>query len=159
MIDVQAVKALVDNGFVVIAAGGGGIPWCGTGRVGARRARRSIDKDLTAALLGHADRADVLVIATDVEAAVLRFGTPEARAGRRGDGRADADVRRGGALQRRVDGAEGRGGLPVRRVRRDASRHRPGSTAWTQAARGRDRDGRRTRSGLRAAPRSLGWAA
>jgi carbamate kinase len=37
-----------------------------------------IDKDLTAALLGHDVGAHALVIATDVEAAVLHFGTPDA---------------------------------------------------------------------------------
>ncbi len=37
-----------------------------------------IDKDLGAALLARTVRADVLVVATDVSAAVLRYGTPEA---------------------------------------------------------------------------------
>ena len=37
-----------------------------------------IDKDLAAALLARSVGADVLVIATDVPAAILRFGTPEA---------------------------------------------------------------------------------
>ena len=37
-----------------------------------------IDKDLGAALLARTVSADVLVIATDVPQAVLRFGTPEA---------------------------------------------------------------------------------
>ena len=38
-----------------------------------------IDKDLTAAVLASAIGADVLVIATDVEHAVLDYGTPQAR--------------------------------------------------------------------------------
>ena len=37
-----------------------------------------IDKDLAAALLARSVEADVLVIATDVPAAILHFGTPEA---------------------------------------------------------------------------------
>jgi carbamate kinase len=37
-----------------------------------------IDKDLGAALLGVLVDADVLVVATDVPQAALRFGTPEA---------------------------------------------------------------------------------
>jgi carbamate kinase len=37
-----------------------------------------IDKDLGAALLARTVHADVLVVATDVPNAVLRFGTPEA---------------------------------------------------------------------------------
>ena len=78
MIDFHAVKTLVDNGFVVIAAGGGGIPVVRQpdGSVGGVPA--VIDKDLTAALFGGQIEADVLVIATDVDAAVLYFGTPEA---------------------------------------------------------------------------------
>jgi carbamate kinase len=79
MIDFHAVKTLVDNGFVVIAAGGGGIPVVrqADGSVGGVPA--VIDKDLTAALFGRQIEADVLVIATDVDAAVLGFGTPEAQ--------------------------------------------------------------------------------
>jgi carbamate kinase len=37
-----------------------------------------IDKDLGAALMARTVHADVLVIATDVPNAVLRFGTPDA---------------------------------------------------------------------------------
>jgi carbamate kinase len=79
MIDFHAVKTLVDNGFVVIAAGGGGIPVIRQpdGSVGGVPA--VIDKDLTAALFGGQIEADVLVIATDVDAAVVGFGTPAAR--------------------------------------------------------------------------------
>ena len=38
-----------------------------------------IDKDLTAAVLARSVGADVLVIATDVENAIIGYGTPEAR--------------------------------------------------------------------------------
>jgi carbamate kinase len=38
-----------------------------------------IDKDLSAALLGRAIGADVLVIATDVTAAAVNFGSAQAR--------------------------------------------------------------------------------
>jgi carbamate kinase len=38
-----------------------------------------IDKDLGAALLGVLVGADLLVVATDVPQAVLRFGTPDAQ--------------------------------------------------------------------------------
>ncbi len=78
MIDFHAVKTLVDNGFVVIAAGGGGIPCVREPDGSVRGVPAVIDKDLTAALFGSQIEADVLMIATDVEAAVLRFGTPEA---------------------------------------------------------------------------------
>jgi carbamate kinase len=80
MIDFHAVKTLVDNGFVVIAAGGGGIPCVREPDGSVRGVPAVIDKDLTAALFGGQIEADVLMIATDVEAAVLHFGTPRAEA-------------------------------------------------------------------------------
>jgi len=83
VLETPAVEALLSAGFVVVAAGGGGIP---TVRIttpdGAHRlagVEAVIDKDLTAAVLARDLGADVLVIATDVEAAVLDFGSPTAR--------------------------------------------------------------------------------
>lgn len=78
ILDVQAVKVLVDNGFVVICSGGGGVPSIRDDDGSTHGVPAVIDKDLTAALLGHDVGAHALVIATDVDAAVLRFGTPEA---------------------------------------------------------------------------------
>jgi carbamate kinase len=77
ILDAPAVRALVDAGFVVIANGGGGIPVVREAD-GLRGVEAVIDKDLGAALLARTVDADVLVIATDVPNAVLRFGTPEA---------------------------------------------------------------------------------
>jgi carbamate kinase len=78
IVDAPAVQALVDAGFVVVANGGGGIPVVrdADGRLGGVEA--VIDKDLGAALLARSIAVDVLVVATDVPQAVLRFGTPEA---------------------------------------------------------------------------------
>jgi len=78
IIDAPAVRALIDAGFVVVANGGGGIP-VAHGPDGALHGVEAvIDKDLGAAVLARTVEADVLVIATDVAQAVLRFGTPEA---------------------------------------------------------------------------------
>ena len=70
--------ALLAQGYVVVAAGGGGIPvvWRDGKLVGAEAV---LDKDLTAALLGQAIGAEVLVIATDVAHAAIGFGTPPER--------------------------------------------------------------------------------
>ncbi|MFD1826067.1 carbamate kinase [Mumia zhuanghuii] len=75
--EVETVQTLLDNGSVVVCAGGGGIPTVreGTSYVGVEAV---IDKDLTAALLADQVGADLLVIATDVDAAVVGFGTPQA---------------------------------------------------------------------------------
>ena len=77
ILDAAAVRALVEAGFVVVANGGGGVPV--VREDGALRGVEAvIDKDLGAALLAQTVDADVLVVATDVPNAVLRFGTPDA---------------------------------------------------------------------------------
>ncbi len=78
VVDAPAVHALVEAGFVVIANGGGGIPVVRRDDGTLAGVEAVIDKDLGAALLARSITVDVLVIATDVSHAVLRFGTPEA---------------------------------------------------------------------------------
>lgn len=77
IIDALAVVSLVEAGFIVIANGGGGIPVVREDNGDLRGVEAVIDKDLGAALLARTVAADVLVIATDVPSAVLRFGTPD----------------------------------------------------------------------------------
>jgi carbamate kinase len=77
ILDAPAVRALVEAGFVVVANGGGGVPVV-RDDAGLRGVEAVIDKDLGAALLARTVHADVLVVATDVPAAVLRWGTPQA---------------------------------------------------------------------------------
>ena len=79
VLDAPAVLALVAAGFVVVAAGGGGIPHARQPDGSVHGISAVLDKDLTAALLARTVDADVLVIATDVEHAVLDFGTERAR--------------------------------------------------------------------------------
>jgi carbamate kinase len=77
VLDAPAVRALLAAGFIVVAAGGGGIPTVRDHDGRVRGVEAVIDKDLTAAVLARALGADVLVIATDVEQVVLNFGTPQ----------------------------------------------------------------------------------
>ena len=79
VLDAPAVLALLAAGFVVIAAGGGGIPHVRQPDGSVHGVGAVLDKDLTAALLARTADADVLVIATDVDAAVLDFGTDRQR--------------------------------------------------------------------------------
>jgi len=81
VVDSPAVHALAAAGFVVVCAGGGGIPVTDDGRDGAslRGVEAVIDKDLTAAILGRELEADTLVIATDVPNVMIDFGTPSQR--------------------------------------------------------------------------------
>ncbi|WP_432479445.1 carbamate kinase [Nocardioides sp. GXQ0305] len=77
ILDAGAVHTLVEAGYVVVANGGGGIPVVREPD-GLRGVEAVIDKDLGAALLAGTVDAEVLVIATDVPHAVLRFGRPDA---------------------------------------------------------------------------------
>jgi carbamate kinase len=75
ILDVATIRSLVSVGAVVVAAGGGGIPMVREN--GALRGVEAVlDKDLSGALLARAVGVDCFVIATDVEAAAIRFGTP-----------------------------------------------------------------------------------
>ena len=78
ILDAPAVLALIRAGFVVVAGGGGGIPVVRRPDGSLAGVEAVIDKDLGAALLGETVGADVLVIATDVPHAVLRYGEPDA---------------------------------------------------------------------------------
>lgn len=79
IIDAPAVLALIRAGFVVIANGGGGIPHVRRRDGSLAGVEAVIDKDLGAALLAETTEADVLVIATDVPNAVIRYGEPDAQ--------------------------------------------------------------------------------
>jgi carbamate kinase len=81
VVDSPAIHALAAAGFVVVCAGGGGIPVSDDGRDGdgLRGVEAVIDKDLTAAILAREVDADTLVIATDVPNVMVDFGTPSAR--------------------------------------------------------------------------------
>ncbi len=79
VLDAPAVSALVAAGFVVVASGGGGVPVTRAADGALRGVEAVIDKDATAALLALTLGVDVMVIATDVDAAALWFGTPQAR--------------------------------------------------------------------------------
>ena len=81
VVDTPAIHALAAAGFVVVCAGGGGIPVAEDGGdgPGLRGIEAVIDKDLTAAILARDVDADTLVIATDVPNVMVDFGTPSAR--------------------------------------------------------------------------------
>ncbi len=79
VLETAALRSLLDSGFMAVAAGGGGIPVVRDDDGQVSGVEAVIDKDLTAALLGASIDADVLVIATDVDNAVVNFGAPDAR--------------------------------------------------------------------------------
>ena len=75
VLNLESIRRLLQQRTVVIAAGGGGIPVADGVGVEA-----VIDKDLCAALLARELQADCLVIATDVDAVYLDWGTPAQKA-------------------------------------------------------------------------------
>jgi carbamate kinase len=79
VLDAAAADVLLAAGFVVVCSGGGGVPTVRREDGTYAGVEAVIDKDLTAALLADHLEADLLVIATDVDAVVLDRGTPRAR--------------------------------------------------------------------------------
>lgn len=74
--EIRPIKWLLEKGSIVICAGGGGIPTLyGEGRK-LQGVEAVIDKDLCSALLAEQLDADLLVIATDVQAAFIDWGKP-----------------------------------------------------------------------------------
>ena len=78
--DIRPVQWLLERGTVVICCGGGGIPTYSDQSGQLKGIEAVIDKDLCAALLARQLHADLLVIATDVDAAYANWGTPEQKA-------------------------------------------------------------------------------
>jgi carbamate kinase len=75
IVERDAIKELVDRGFIVIGVGGGGIPVIEEyGRL--RGVAAVIDKDYASSLLATAIDADLLLISTAVEKVALNFGKP-----------------------------------------------------------------------------------
>jgi len=69
----KSIKALVDRGTIVLAAGGGGIPVYNDKDYRLKGIDAVIDKDLTAAKLGRVIRAQELWIITDIDYVYLQF--------------------------------------------------------------------------------------
>jgi len=74
-----AIRALLEGGFVVIAAGGGGIPVVASGPT-YHGIEAVIDKDYAAQHLASSLEAQALVLVTSVESVLLDYGTPDQRA-------------------------------------------------------------------------------
>ena len=80
IVEAEVIRHLADAGYVVVAAGGGGIPVVATGPGVLTGVAAVIDKDLASAVLAHEIGADLFVISTAVDKVCLNFGRPEERA-------------------------------------------------------------------------------
>ena len=75
IVELDAVKALLDADQIVIAAGGGGIPVLEQDNH-LRGASAVIEKDLAAGKLAEGINADLLIILTNVEKVCINLGKP-----------------------------------------------------------------------------------
>ena len=76
IIEKREIKKLINADFIVICCGGGGIPVVREGRA-FQGVDAVIDKDLASAKLAEEVGADIFLIATDVPAVALNYGTAE----------------------------------------------------------------------------------
>jgi carbamate kinase len=79
IVEEQAVRALIDDGFVVITVGGGGIPVVVDEAGLLHGVAAVIDKDYASSLLATVIAADVFVISTSIERVALDWGRPSQR--------------------------------------------------------------------------------
>lgn len=79
IVEWPAIRALVEAGILVIAAGGGGVPVVPSEDGSLVGVEAVIDKDSAAQVLGSLVGAGVLVLLTEVPAVAVNFGTPEQR--------------------------------------------------------------------------------
>jgi carbamate kinase len=77
VVEIEAVKELLDSGTVVITVGGGGIPVVDNGKGGCLGVAAVIDKDFASSLLAQEINADLFVISTAVEKVAINYGKPE----------------------------------------------------------------------------------
>ena len=77
IIEIDTIRTLADAGYVVIGAGGGGIPVFRTENHHLKGAPAVIDKDRASELLAEELDADFLIILTAVEKAAINFNKPD----------------------------------------------------------------------------------
>jgi carbamate kinase len=79
IIELDAIRACVDRGLVVIAGGGGGVPVFNDHDI-SKGVEAVIEKDHTSAILAHRLDADIFAIATGEEQVYLDYKKPTQRA-------------------------------------------------------------------------------
>jgi carbamate kinase len=77
VVELDAVRKLIESGVVVITVGGGGIPVVADERGNLAGVAAVIDKDYASSLLATCIEADLFLISTAVEKVALDFGTPQ----------------------------------------------------------------------------------
>lgn len=76
IVEIDAIKTLIANNFVVVGVGGGGIPVIEDEQGRLKGVFAVIDKDRASALLAAEMKVDVLLISTAVEKVAINFNKP-----------------------------------------------------------------------------------
>jgi carbamate kinase len=79
IVERDAIQALIDKDFTVVACGGGGIPVIEDAQGNLQGVEAVIDKDYASALLANSLPADVFIISTAVEKVALNYNLPNQR--------------------------------------------------------------------------------
>lgn len=79
IVEQDAIKMLFEQGVIVIAVGGGGIPVTVSANGSLRGVAAVVDKDLASATLATAIGADKIIDLTSVEKVKLNYGKPHER--------------------------------------------------------------------------------
>lgn len=74
IIELDVIRSLVEEGYIVIAAGGGGVPVIRNEQGNLEGVEAVIDKDFGSSLLARNLSADTFIISTAVDAVYLNFG-------------------------------------------------------------------------------------
>jgi carbamate kinase len=77
--EIRPIRQLLEEGMIVVCAGGGGIPTMFDEHGDLRGVEAVVDKDATSAMLAEELDADLLVIATDVDGVYVDWATPASR--------------------------------------------------------------------------------
>ena len=125
------IRRLVEQGTIVIACGGGGVPIYDDPEKGWEGIDAVVDKDLAAAVLARDLGASLLLILTDVDAVYADWGTPQQRP--------LARLSAGEAERMDRAGAFGEGSMaPKIRAAIDFVRRTGGRAIITELSRGRE---------------------
>ncbi len=76
IVEADAIRSLINQGFVVVAVGGGGIPVMQTENGDLVGVEAVIDKDFGSAILASMIEADLFLISTAVEKVAINFNKP-----------------------------------------------------------------------------------
>ena len=73
IIEIKAIKELIQNNYIVIAGGGGGIPLIKKANISLDPVDAVLDKDITASILASELKAKLFIISTDISHVYINF--------------------------------------------------------------------------------------